>query len=216
MTKYARDEFDKVPESSSRQGVHRTATAPSRVRLWPILAVGVAALAIGLVSFLILPKLGFATAGSQASTSQEAAPLASTGSTPSATPEAAADPAAGSSGEALPSASTEPEASAEPEPSETTPAQAFIDKTQPVAIYNAAGTGGLAGRIGGTVQADGWALGQVGNWAGTPQQTSTIFYAGADQFASAQALAGLLGIPTLVNSSEFQVPLVVVLGPGYR
>ena len=45
MTKYARDEFDKVPEVASRQGVHRTASAPSRVRLWPVLAVGIAALA---------------------------------------------------------------------------------------------------------------------------------------------------------------------------
>ena len=64
MTKYARDEFDKVPETASRQGVHRAASAPVRRKLWPILAVGIAALAIGLVSFLILPKLGFTQAGS--------------------------------------------------------------------------------------------------------------------------------------------------------
>jgi hypothetical protein len=92
----------------------------------------------------------------------------------------------------------------------------FIDKTQSVAIYNAAGTAGLASRVGGTVQADGWTLGQVGNWAGSPQQASVIFYQGADQLPSAQALAALLGIPTVVNSTDFQVPLVVVLGPGYR
>ena len=58
MTKYARDEFDKVPDAASRQGVRRAASAPVRHRLWPILSVGIAALAIGLVSFLILPKLG--------------------------------------------------------------------------------------------------------------------------------------------------------------
>jgi hypothetical protein len=212
MTRYARDEFDKVPETASRQGVHRTASAPARVRLWPILAVGVAALAIGLVSFLILPKLGFNTAGDQASVSQEAAPLAGTGSTPSATPDTS------SSAVAQPSASAEPEAraEAEPEPSASATAPALINKAQGVAIYNAAGTAGLASRVGGTVQADGWALGQVGNWSGSPQQTSIIFYSGAGQLASAQALAELLGIPTLVNSTEFQVPLVVVLGPGYR
>ena len=212
MTRYARDEFDKVPETASRQGVHRTASAPARVRLWPILAVGVAALAIGLVSFLILPKLGFNTPGDQASVSQEAAPLAGTGSTPSATPDTS------SSAVAQPSASAEPEASAEaePEPSASATAPALINKAQGVAIYNAAGTAGLASRVGGTVQADGWALGQVGNWSGSPQQTSIIFYSGAGQLASAQALAELLGIPTLVNSTEFQVPLVVVLGPGYR
>ncbi|WP_104044647.1 LytR C-terminal domain-containing protein [Arthrobacter sp. ZGTC412] len=216
MTKYARDEFDKVPETASRQGVHRAASAPSRVRLWPILAVGIAALAIGLVSFLILPKLGVSTLDNQASVSREAAPLAGTGSTPSATPEASPEPSA----EATPSASSAPEASTaagpEPEPDEPTSAPAFVDKTQSVAIYNAAGTAGLAGRVGGTVQADGWTLGQVGNWAGSPQQASVIFYQGAGQLPSAQALAALLGIPTVVNSTEFQVPLVVVLGPGYR
>ncbi|MDQ0675880.1 hypothetical protein QFZ36_003441 [Pseudarthrobacter siccitolerans] len=212
MTRYARDEFDKVPETASRQGVHRTASAPSRVRLWPILAVGVAALAIGLVSFLILPKLGFSTAGDQASVSQEAAPLAGTGSTPSATPDTSP------STEAHPSASVEPEpsAEAEPEPSASATAPALINKAQGVAIYNATGTAGLASRVGGTVQADGWTLGQVGNWSGSPQRTSIIFYSGAGQLAGAQALADLLGIPTMVNSTEFQVPLVVVLGPGYR
>ncbi len=222
MTKYARDEFDKVPETASRQGVHRTASAPSRVRLWPILAVGMAALAIGLVSFLILPKLGFSGPGSQAASSQEASPLAATGSTPSATPDVSPEPSA----EASPPASSEPESSAdaepepsaeaEPEPSAPDPAPVFIDKTQSVAIYNAAGAAGLAGRVGGMVQADGWTLGQVGNWAGPPQQASVIFYQGADQLPNAQALAALLGIPTVVNSTGFQVPLVVVLGPGYR
>lgn len=212
MTNYARDEFDKVPETSSRQGVHRTAAAPSRARLWPILAVGVVALAIGVVSFLILPKLGFTGTGAQASASQEAAPLADTGATPSATPSTQTTPSAAPS----PSEEPTPSAEAEPEPMASSPAPVLLDKTQPVAVYNAAGTAGLASRVGGTVQADGWALGQVGNWAGAPQQGSTIFYAGPDQLANARALAQLLGVPTLVSSTEFQGPLVVVLGPGYR
>ncbi|WP_427118066.1 LytR C-terminal domain-containing protein [Pseudarthrobacter scleromae] len=215
MTKYARDEFDKVPETASRQGVHRTASAPARVRLWPILTAGIVALAIGVVSFLILPKLGFDGPATQASSSLEAAPLAETGSTPSATPETADVP------------STEPEPSFSPEPAGTagngTPSSpprtapaATVDKAQAVAVYNAAGTAGLASRVGGTVQSDGWTLGQVGNWAGAPQQGSIIFYAGAAQEANAQALGELLGVPTVVESTEFQVPLVVVLGPGYR
>jgi hypothetical protein len=208
MTKYARDEFDKVPEAASRQGVHRTASAPSRVRLWPILAVGMAALAIGLVSFLILPKLGFNTTASQASASVESAPLAGAGSTQASVPPSA--PA--------PSASSEPTQSKAPEPQATASAtqQAVVDRTQAVAVYNAAGTAGLASRVGGTVQSDGWRLGQVGNWSGAPQKSSVIFYSGPRQLASAQALAELLNIPTVVASTEFQVPLVVVLGPGYR
>ncbi|MGN6442840.1 MAG: LytR C-terminal domain-containing protein [Arthrobacter sp.] len=211
MTRYARDEFDKVPEAASRQGVHRTATAPSRVRLWPILAVGVAALAIGLVSFLILPKLGFNTTASQASATVESAPLAGTGSTPSPTQSSSAPASV-----PAPSASAVPTQSSEPEPTASASQQPVVDKTQAVAVYNAAGTAGLASRVGGTVQADGWRLGQVGNWSGAPQKSSVIFYAGPQQLASAQELAGLLNIPTVVNSTEFQVPLVVVLGPGYR
>ncbi len=211
MTRYARDEFDKVPEAASRQGVHRTASAPSRVRLWPILAVGVAALAIGLVSFLILPKLGFNTTASQASATVESAPLAGTGSTPAPT-QASSAPASAP----VTSASAEPTQTNEPGPTASATPQAVVDKTQAVAVYNAAGTAGLASRVGGTVQADGWRLGQVGNWSGAPQKASVIFYAGPQQLASAQELAGLLNIPTVVNSTEFQVPLVVVLGPGYR
>lgn len=215
MTNYARDEFDKVPEASSRQGVHRAAAAPSKARLWPILAVGVVALAIGLVSFLILPKLGFAGTDAQASaasSSQEVAPLADAGATQAAS-AGTATPAPPS-----PTASSDPAPSVEAEPEPTKPSQApvFLDKSQPVAVYNAAGTAGLAGRVGGTVQADGWTLGQVGNWAGPPQQGSTIFYAGPAQLANAQALARLLGVTTVVSSTEFQGPLVVVLGPGYR
>ncbi|MFF1882799.1 LytR C-terminal domain-containing protein [Pseudarthrobacter sp. NPDC058196] len=209
MTKYARDEFDKVPEAASRQGVHRTASAPSRVRLWPILAVGVAALAIGLVSFLILPKLGFNATATEASASVESTALAGTGSTASST-QATTPPAA-----AEPSATAGP-SSTSPEPTPSATQQAAVDRTQAVAIYNAAGTAGLASRIGGTVQADGWRLGQVGNWSGAPQKSSVIYYSGPQQLASAQELGALLNIPTVVSSTEFQVPLVVVLGPGYR
>ncbi len=71
MTKYARDEFDRVPETSTRQGVHRAVAESRRRRLAPILAVGAAALAVGLVAFLILPKLGFSTGGNTAAVSAE-------------------------------------------------------------------------------------------------------------------------------------------------
>jgi len=202
MTKYARDEFDKVPESASRQGVHRAASAPARRKLWPILAVGIVALAIGVVSFLILPKLGFTQAGSEASTSQESTEASAA---PSASAESSANPEPSESPDAEPSAS----------PSND-PSAVDLDKTQGVAIYNAAGTAGLAGRISSMVQADGWTLGQVGNWGGAPQQASAIFYSGPAQKANAEAISELLKIPTLVESQEFQVPLVVVLGPGYQ
>lgn len=175
-----------------------------------MLAVGVVALAVGLVSFLILPQLGFTQAGSQASTSMESsAPSEAAPSSASAEPSATAEP----------TASAEPSPSSEPEPSPTPSAaasQAAVNKTQGLAVYNAAGTAGLAGRVSSTVQADGWSLGQVGNWGGAPQQTSVIFYAGPAQRANAEALSELLNIPTIVDSADFQVPLVVVLGPGFQ
>lgn len=216
MTKYARDEFDRVPETSSRQGVHRVASESSRRRLGPILAVGVAALAIGLVAFLFLPKLGIAPSGS---------PLMAAGSalgSPSASPsaeaaQATASPVTGPGEEpaAAPSASEAPSASSSPSAVPSAEAEA-VDKTQPVAVYNGTTTAGLAGRVSNTVAGDGWTLGPVGNWGGMPQQSSVIYYGGAGQKANAEALGALLNITSLVESAEFQQPLVVVLGPGFQ
>lgn len=214
MTKYARDEFDKVPEAAARQGVHRAASAPVRRKLWPILAVGIAALAIGLVSFLILPKLGFTQAGNELSASLESPAAQEASAAPSASQDASPDSVPSPSVQPSESPEAKPEASASP--SATKAPEAVLDKAQGVAVYNAAGTAGLAGRVSSALQNDGWTLGQVGNWAGAPQQTSVIFYAGAAQQANAEALAALLGIPTLVDSQEFQVPLVVILGPEYQ
>ncbi|XTR51591.1 LytR C-terminal domain-containing protein [Pseudarthrobacter sp. So.54] len=91
-----------------------------------------------------------------------------------------------------------------------------MDKTQPVAVFNGSVTAGLATRVGATVSADGWTLGALGNWGGAPQQASVIFYSGAAQKGNAEALGQLLGIPSVVDSAEFEVPLVVVLAPGFR
>ncbi|MBT2535206.1 LytR C-terminal domain-containing protein [Arthrobacter sp. ISL-69] len=211
MTKYARDEFDKVPETSSRQGVHRVASDAPRRRLGPILAVGVVALAIGLVAFLFLPKLGFAPTGSplMAAGSAQESPSAETPQTASQSAEPSADPSTTPpAGEALPTTGTPSTA-----PEDNAPA---VDKSQPVAVYNGTATAGLAGRVSNTVSADGWTLGPVGNWGGMPQKSSVIYYSGAGQKANAEALGELLNITSLVDSAEFQQPVVVVLGPGFQ
>lgn len=204
MTKYARDEFDRVPETSTRQGVHRAVAESRRRRLAPILAVGAAALAVGLVAFLILPKLGFSTGGNTMAVSAEQG-----GSSAAASPAPTASSPAPSE---TPSASATATASATP----TTEPTAAVDKTQPVAIFNGTTTAGLANRVGGTVSTAGWTLGTLGNWGGVPQKRSVVFYSGAEQKGNAEALGKLLGIPTLVDSAEFQLPLVVVLGPGFK
>jgi hypothetical protein len=212
MTKYARDEFDRVPEASSRQGVHRVASEAPRRRLGPILAVGIAALAIGLVAFFFLPRLGLAPTGS---------PLMAAGSaveSPSATP-AAESPQSSAPASAQPSAeplpSDAPSASDTPSASPEIQAES-VDKTQPVAVYNGTTTAGLAGRVSSSVSAAGWKLGPVGNWGGMPQRSSVIYYNGAAQKANAEALGELLNITSLVDSPEFQQPVVVVLGPGFQ
>jgi len=212
MTKYARDEFDRVPETSTRQGVHRAVAASRRRSLAPILAAGCVALAIGLVAFLILPKLGF-SAGQAAAVTAGGSASASASSTPSATSTVSPSPTPTSPDPAGTDAAAAPAASPSATPSATA---AAVDKTQPVTIYNATTTAGLATRVGGTVTSDGWVLGETGNWGGVPQQTSVIFYSGVEQKDNAEALGALLGVDTLVDSAEFNRPLVVVLGPGYQ
>lgn len=198
MTKYARDEFDRVPETSSRQGVHRVVSEAPRRRLGPVLAVGLVALAIGLVSFLLLPQLGFPPADTPASVS---------GETPAPT---ASQPGASSP----PAAPVSPQVPRQPTP--PPPATSAVDKTQPVAVYNAAGTAGLAGRVSGNIQADGWVLGEVANWQGAPQTTSVIFYSDPSQKVNAEALGKLLNIPAIIESAEYLAPVVVVLGPDFQ
>lgn len=203
MTKYARDEFDRVPEGSTRQGVHRSVAASRRRSLTPILAAGFVALAIGLVAFLILPKLGFPAGQAAAVTA---------GNSPTATSPASPSPAQSPKPAGTPSAAA-PSSSPSATPSATA---AGVDKTAPVTIYNGTTTAGLASRVGVTVGSNGWTVGQKGNWRGAPQQTSVIFYSGMEQKGNAAALGTLLGIDTLVDSAEFNLPLVVVLGPGYQ
>ncbi|GAA4045280.1 hypothetical protein GCM10023063_35250 [Arthrobacter methylotrophus] len=201
MTKFARDEFDRVPQSSSRQGVHRLVASASRPALWPVLLLGGIALAVGLVAFLILPKLGF---------------------TSTTTPQAVvtADVPQPSAAASAPVSSPAP-VSSQPSPSDTpssapTPTTAPLDKTAAVAVYNGTTTGGLAARVAGVVQGGGWPLSTIANWGGMPQQTSSVFYKGPAQKGNAEALGKLLGIANLVDSAEFQQPVVVILGPGYK
>ena len=220
MTNYARDEFDRVPEVTSRQGVHRSAAAPRRPRLWPVLSVGTGALAVGLASFVLLPQLGFDAAAGPSS-AKDAAVSPSAGA--SATPSAAETSSAASAADVPPSdaESSAASAAASPSASPSDPASvealaSDVDKALPVSVYNGTLTSGLAGRVGATLKADGWTLGQVANWQGAPQQESVIFYSGAESKGRAEALGELLNITTLVESAGFETSVAVVLGPGFQ
>lgn len=125
MTKYARDEFDQVPQNTNRQGVHRDAQETARPTLWPVLTVGAVALVLGLVAFLILPNLG--VVGPSASSNVSTPAPQQTDASPSAAPS-----------ESAPAASGEPSPEASPSnvPSET-PSSTAVDKTTPLRFTTA-------------------------------------------------------------------------------
>jgi len=197
MTKYARDEFDDVPEGTERRGVHRVARASGGAALRPLLASGVVALLIGLVAYFAIPSMG-------ARAEAKAEPSASSSASAPASPKPSAKPTA--SRPAPSPSSTTPSA-----PPTSAPA---VDKSQPVSVYNGTTTAGLAAGYGAKVTAAGWTLGPVGNWQGLAQPSSVVFYNSAALKASADELAASLGIARVEIAADLQDPLAVVLGPG--
>lgn len=199
MTNYPRDEFDRVPENSARHGVHRASLeVPSR-SLMPLMIFGVAALCIGLLAFLIVPRIsGQNTAIKPPASQSSSAPA----TPPSTRPATSAAP------------SVAPSTAPVQTPSATPTADSLVDMSTPVAIFNATGISGLAAKYTGTLTANGWTVSQATNWSGTPQSVSSIVYSGVTEKANAQALGKLLNITTLLDSADLGLPLAVVLGPG--
>ncbi|GAB3527855.1 LytR C-terminal domain-containing protein [Arthrobacter monumenti] len=226
MSNYPRDEFDRVPESSSRQGVHRERMEqPKGGGLAIVISAGVIALLIGAVAYFVLPNLNL-PGGSQPVATQGAASQATDepveainddenkqSSGPSEEPEGGAAPAVS---EAPAEETEEPaESEAPSESAEPSPEAAAVDKTTGVVVLNSTTVPGLAGNASSRLTASGWPVTFTGNWAGAPQASSVVFYNGPDQLANAQAIAGSLGIEQLVDTADFQQPLTVVLGPGF-
>lgn len=245
MTEYPRDEFDKVPESSTRQGVHRERLIPAGSNgLGLKITVGILALLIGLGAYFILPRLGF-TSGTEGASAISATSAPAVGSTPSASASGAVratvEPSPSASGS--PSAPVSPSASASPEATsgasesaeptdQADPAQAsspdpaspavdegvsvMPDRTQAVNVLNGTGFPGLASAAAGRLASAGWTSAFPGNWAGAPVDTSVVFYSGEAQRASAEAVAVDLGIASLVDSPAAAAGISVVLGPGFQ
>ncbi|MGW6173490.1 LytR C-terminal domain-containing protein [Arthrobacter sp. NPDC055138] len=212
MTKYPRDEFDQVPETSDRHGVHRARMAtPKSNGLGLIILAAVLALAVGALSFFVLPLLG---------TGGPSTPVAGATSTPAATASASPSATAEESESAKAEDTTEPSDEATPEPTEEatdepTEEAAAVNKQDPVMILNGAGVSGLAGTVSQTVQNDGWTIAVVDNWGGAPLAGSVIFY-NPGQEANAQALGELLGITDLQENGDVSQYVTVALGPDYR
>ena len=206
MSKYPRDEFDKVPETSSRQGVHRERLIPSQSGgLGLIITVGVLALVLGLAAFFILPRLGIGANDGSPAPSADSSAAAESPEPQASEPEPTAEPS--------PSESVTP--SAAPTPTPSPEPSAAVDRSQPVVVLNGSGIGGLGANLSAQIAGDGWSTAQVANWSGQLLQTSIIFYNGEDQLPNAQALSSLLGIPTLVDSPDFNL-VTIVAGPGFQ
>lgn len=219
MTQYPRDEFDQVPESAARQGVHRERLVPPRSSGLALKVVaGILVLAVGLAAYFLFPRLGLGQASEVTAGTSSAAPM------PSITAEGAASDAPSEEPSEDPSASaapTEPESpTAEPTPEEeptpeaTEPA-AVADRAQPVAVLNATTVSGLASTAAGRLQADGWNVTQIGNWTGQQLQGSIVLYNGEEQRPTAEALAGALGIAAVQGNAGFG-NITVVVGPGFQ
>lgn len=210
MSQYPRDEFDKVPESSARQGVHRERLIPTRSSgLGLLITVGVLALVVGLAAYFVVPRLGIGSGSADPSaaatspTTEEAEPAAA----PTPTETASEAPAESESGET---------AAAAPSPSPTpSEAAAVVDRTQPVTVLNASGVSGLGASVSGRVAGAGWPVGSVGNWTGMPQQASGVYYSAPEQAANAREVAAQLGIYTVMETPGFPT-VTVVLGPGFQ
>ncbi|MBG6180887.1 LytR C-terminal domain-containing protein [Arthrobacter sp. CAN_A1] len=221
MSQYPRDEFDKIPESASRQGVHRERLVPPRSSGLALkIIVGVLALAVGLAAYFILPRLGIGEgadpASSLATSSRSSGAATSEPSPSSATDNESSTPSPSDSGPSAEPTEDEPTDS-EPTGNEPSPSEdpSAVDRTQPVNVFNSTGISGMASLAANRVSGGGWTVGQIADWGGVPPQTSVIFYNSA-QLAAAQELAGILGIPTLVETTEVSPDLTVVIGPAFQ
>lgn len=203
MSTYPRDEFDDVPETPRRQGVHRTRAAAGTARrgpfAWVLAAAGVVVVLVAAALFLV-PKLISPTAAP--------APASTSHATASATPSTAPTPSAGSPPSTAQPTSSAPQASSQAPTGQT-------DKSLAVGVYNATSTSGLGSRVATTARSAGWTVAAVGNWSGSPVNTSVVFYRDPSQKASADALASDLGISTVLQAQQLGYPLAAVIGPGY-
>jgi hypothetical protein len=204
MTEHPRDEFDRVPEASVRQGVHRERVIPDGSSgLGLKITVGVLALLIGLGSYFLLPRLGLAGGGGAAAsaTGQSIASGAASDPSPTADDDAGTD------------------ATEEPSSDGTASDEDAVDdsdRAQTVNVLNGTGAPGLASVAAGRLASAGWTSALPGNWAGAPVDASVVFYNGDAQRAGAEAVAEDLGITNLVDSADVSPDISVVLGPEFQ
>ncbi|WP_299168387.1 LytR C-terminal domain-containing protein [uncultured Arthrobacter sp.] len=229
MTQYPRDEFDQVPESAARQGVHRERLVPPQSSGLVLKVVaGILVLAVGLAAYFLFPRLGLGQASEVTPETSSAAPMpsitadgavaedetAESTAAEDAADEPSTEPSASSTPAETESPSAAPTPDEEPTPGATEPS-AVVDRGQPVAVLNATTVSGLASTAAGRLQVDGWNVIQIGNWSGQQLQGSVVLYNGEEQRPTAEALAAALGISAVQGDAGFG-NITVVVGPGFQ
>lgn len=222
MSKYPRDEFDRTPEFTDRKGVHREqpAVKGGGSGLGLLMGVGILALVVGLVSFLVLPRLlgAGATAVAAPQTTAAAASQALASSSEPAESPAESEPAESESESAN---ASDPEVSEPPSvsatPSETAaeePEADPVDYTAAVGVYNGSSISGLAGSGLTKLQGSGFTSVTAGNWT-KKVDASVVYYKSDASRATALETARLLGIATVYQTANIPAEISVVLGRSY-
>ncbi|WP_309081248.1 LytR C-terminal domain-containing protein [Zhihengliuella sp.] len=221
MSKYPSDEFDRVPEYTDRQGVHRLDAGMAPVKrggLWPLMLFGVAALIIGVVAFTLLrPQFGAEpTAGADASASQTADTAAESsagGDDGGATASGDATEGDGQNDGAPDDGGQNEDggASESAEESEQAGESGAVDQTLAVGVYNGSNQPGLAGVNADTLRSAGYTDVVTGNWTRQVEPT-VVYYRSEESAATARAVADELGIATIYQTENVPVEISVVIG----
>lgn len=239
MSKYPSDEFDRVPEYTDRQGVHRLAAGMAPARrggVWPILIFGIAALLIGLVAFFLLRPV-FAGEQQAAPGSETSAPASVSASASASAEEEPVSASGAPSGSASASvSSSEATGSGEPDVAEETDAadvvdespeadasedtasdeaEGVLDRSLPVGVYNGSGISGLAASNSSALQSAGYTQVSSGNWT-RPVEPSVVYYTNDWAATTARDVADQLGIGTIYQTENIPVEISVVLGSAGR
>jgi hypothetical protein len=182
------DERFAVPIEASRRGAHRARVSPVMAAL-PIVAV--VAVVVGAIALVYVFFNGLGGSG----TTSEATATATTGA-----------PAASGSQAAPGTASTSPSASG------------TVNKKIPVAVYNGTNPSvtGLARKAAGKLTAEGFTLGTVAPWTGSPVTETTIFIGSEEQRPTAEAIAAVFGKGVVsVSSVKAGVGITVVVSNDF-
>lgn len=191
------DERLVVPLEASRRGAHRARVSPLVAAL-PLLAVVVVVAAVIGVAYTLFLR---------PSTKDVADPGAG-GPTTSATAPASPRPG-GSASQPAPSGGASSGSSAT-----TTAAGAAVDKTVAFQVYNGSvpKVNGLAGDAATKLKGGGFTGAAINRGAApVPAKRTTVYYASADQAATAKAIAKALGVGAAKESASIAASGIVVI-----